>query len=128
MPPISRSLARLSQPAQACRPLNHKGEQKVSFSIGNRLAQSHRLTSRPLTQRSSYSQQQSTRAEKPPGSDSELPPISFNWTDLGANRTVKITILIAVGIIGTTETIFYTRALWRYFVPPESSGPSEGSE
>ena len=53
---------------------------------------------------------------------------SFSFKDLGAIRAVKITVIAALSIVGTLETIFYTKALWRYFVPGESSTPSKSSE
>lgn len=42
----------------------------------------------------------------------------FSFANLGANRAVMITVYTALGILGTMETIFWTKALWRYFAPP----------
>ncbi|KIV78878.1 hypothetical protein PV11_06483 [Exophiala sideris] len=55
--------------------------------------------------------------------DSPYPPFSF--AGLGASRTVKITVLIALGIIGTAETVFYVKALWHYFSGPISAQPED---
>lgn len=43
---------------------------------------------------------------------------SFSFKDLGATAVVKITVLTVVGVLGTIETIFWTKVLWRYFSSP----------
>lgn len=40
---------------------------------------------------------------------------TFNLGDLGASPGLKITIYTVIGVLGTIETIFWTKALWRYF-------------
>ncbi|KAF3934140.1 hypothetical protein ABW20_dc0101000 [Dactylellina cionopaga] len=49
----------------------------------------------------------------------EMPKIS--WKDLGASRTVKIVVIIALSIIGTMETIFYFKMFMRKFFPEKGS-------
>ncbi|KAK6539478.1 hypothetical protein TWF694_009701 [Orbilia ellipsospora] len=57
----------------------------------------------------------------------EMPKI--NWRDLGANRTVKIVVIVALSIIGTMESIFYVKLFMRKFFPgkegEEGSGDTE---
>lgn len=56
----------------------------------------------------------------------EIPKVSFK--DLGATRTVKIVIIVAICIAGTAETVMYSLWIWRYFYPPkdeEDSGVTE---
>ncbi|KAK6520264.1 hypothetical protein TWF506_000542 [Arthrobotrys conoides] len=47
----------------------------------------------------------------------EMPKIS--WKDLGASRTVKVVVIVALSIVGTMETIFYVKVLMRKFFPDE---------
>jgi hypothetical protein len=86
---------------------------------------------RPFSERSSQFQHQNSRSEihktARPHANPEDPHPSFSFADLGATRTVKITVLVALSIFGTLETIFWAKALWRYFVPPESSASSASS-
>ncbi|KIW18538.1 hypothetical protein PV08_02826 [Exophiala spinifera] len=42
---------------------------------------------------------------------------SFSFAGLGASRGVRITVMAAIGVLGTMETIFWTKALWRYLYP-----------
>ena len=49
---------------------------------------------------------------------------SASFKDLGATRTVKIVVLVCLGVLGTLETIFWTKAVWRYFVESKASGES----
>jgi hypothetical protein len=46
---------------------------------------------------------------------------SLSFAGLGASRAAKVTVLIALGVVGTLETIFWTKALWRYFSPSTDS-------
>lgn len=45
---------------------------------------------------------------------------SFSFAGLGATRAVKVTVLVALGVAGTLETIFWTKALLRYCFPSPS--------
>jgi hypothetical protein len=45
---------------------------------------------------------------------------AFKLSDLGANRAVKYTVYAVLGVLGTMETIFWTKAIWRYFSPEPS--------
>ncbi|KAI1630084.1 hypothetical protein EDD37DRAFT_82155 [Exophiala viscosa] len=56
----------------------------------------------------------------------DSPYTPFSFAGLGATRAVKITILISIGIIGTAETVFWTKALWHYFSEPTDAQPEEG--
>ena len=67
----------------------------------------------------------SKTAQSNPKSEPAYP--SFNFADLGATRVVKVTVLAALGVFATLETVFWTKALWRYFVPPESAASSPTS-
>jgi hypothetical protein len=49
----------------------------------------------------------------------ELPIASFQ--SLGATRSVKIVLIIALSILGTAETLFYVRAALRWWRGDESS-------
>lgn len=51
-------------------------------------------------------------------------------TELGANRTVKIVVIMALMIAGTAESIFWGKLLWAKFAPEdgkEDEGEGEGS-
>ncbi|KAF3315628.1 hypothetical protein TWF173_003208 [Orbilia oligospora] len=54
----------------------------------------------------------------------EMPKIS--WKDLGASRTVKIVVIIALSIVGTMETIFYAKLFMRKFFPGEEKPVEDG--
>ncbi|KAK6496652.1 hypothetical protein TWF481_001642 [Arthrobotrys musiformis] len=53
----------------------------------------------------------------------EMPKI--NWRDLGASRTVKIVVIVALSIVGTMETIFYVKLFMRRFFPDEEKPVAE---
>ena len=42
-----------------------------------------------------------------------MPQISFK--DLGMSRNVKIFVYLVIGVLGTMETVFWTKAIWRWF-------------
>ena len=67
-----------------------------------------------MRQASTNSNQQ---PEKRPHENPSTP--GFSLQSLGATRTVKVVVYTAIGIIGTMETIFWTKAGWRYFYPEE---------
>jgi hypothetical protein len=76
-----------------------------------------------LTSKSRYS------TSKPPpntSENSELP--SFSFKDLGANRTVKIVVIVALTIGGTAESVFWAQMLWAKFGPEKKEDEEiEGS-
>jgi hypothetical protein len=87
----------------------------------------HRLTTLSLTEKSlasTYRQRFTTSARhfnKEPSQKSHVNPgelPAFSMKDLGANKTVKTVVYLTVGIIGTAETITYTKLAYRYFYPP----------
>lgn len=49
-----------------------------------------------------------------PLQNQEIPIARFS--ELGASRTVKVVVIIALTIGGTLETIFWSKVLWRKFV------------
>ncbi|KAK6340380.1 hypothetical protein TWF730_002140 [Orbilia blumenaviensis] len=53
----------------------------------------------------------------------EMPKV--NWKDLGASRTVKIVVIVALSIVGTMETIFYFKLFMRRFFPDEEAPVTE---
>ena len=53
---------------------------------------------------------------------------TLNFADLRASRAVKITVLAALGVFGTIETIFWARALWQYLSPLSPSSPTHESD
>ncbi|KAK6522609.1 hypothetical protein TWF281_002047 [Arthrobotrys megalospora] len=55
----------------------------------------------------------------------EMPKI--NWKDLGASRTVKIVVIIALSVVGTMESIFYFKLFMRRFFPDEEKPTEEGA-
>ena len=68
-------------------------------------------------------QRVSKSAVEPP----EIP--SFSFRGLGASRPVKIVVWTALGVLGTVETVFYTRAAWQWMYPKtEDVSSSESSE
>ncbi|KAK6344945.1 hypothetical protein TWF718_006895 [Orbilia javanica] len=53
----------------------------------------------------------------------EMPKV--NWKDLGASRTVKIVVIVALSIVGTMETIFYVKLFMKRFFPDEEESVDE---
>ena len=41
----------------------------------------------------------------------------FNLKDLGATRVARVVVYIAIGVIGTAETVFWGRWLWEWIAP-----------
>ncbi|KAK5955479.1 hypothetical protein OHC33_003117 [Knufia fluminis] len=79
---------------------------------------SHQSTLRTV-QNEKATQQTSSHPSQPkqnpsnPSSDTKATLVNFK--DLGATRTVKIVVIIALCIMGTAETIFWAQVLWRKF-------------
>ena len=65
---------------------------------------------------------------KPANSQNQNPEIpTAKFSELGASRTVKIVVIIALTIGGTMETIFWTKVIWeKYFGGAEGKGEGEG--
>ncbi|KAJ9646206.1 hypothetical protein H2204_000869 [Knufia peltigerae] len=63
------------------------------------------------------SQQEPNLRGRRPGPKNDPSYPSFSFAGLGASRTVRVTVLAALGVLGTLETIFWAKALWRYFYP-----------
>lgn len=87
---------------------------------------------RYFTQRPPHSQHKSPHPEDVhsaarPNSNSNPSYPSINFAELGANRAVKITVLVFLGILGAAETIFYAKAIYRYLVPPEPTSSEASS-
>ncbi|EPS41685.1 hypothetical protein H072_4396 [Dactylellina haptotyla CBS 200.50] len=79
-----------------------------------------------LTQRYLSTQRTSPHGSpKPDEVSHEMPRIS--WKDLGASRTVKIVVIVALSIVGTMETIFYFKMFMRKFFPDKEEEVEEGS-
>jgi len=53
----------------------------------------------------------------------EIPIAKFS--ELGASRTVKIVVIVALTIGGTMETIFWTKVIWRKFFGGEEEKVEE---
>lgn len=74
------------------------------------------------------SQRQNESLRQPPSASETQSKPAPSWPqikvldDLGATRGVKIFILVCLSIYGTMETIFYTKAIMRYFYPPMEDG------
>ena len=51
---------------------------------------------------------------------------SLDWKQLGANRSAKIVIIVALCILGTMETVFWCKVVYRKFYGVE--GLEEGVE
>lgn len=66
---------------------------------------------------------------KPENSHKQYEEIkAAKFSELGASRTVKIVVIIAVVIGGTMETIFWTKVLWaKFFGAAEEKGEGEES-
>lgn len=66
-----------------------------------------------------------TDSRKPPENPSYP---AFKFSNLGANRAVKITVYTVIGILGTLETIFWTKAALRYFKSSEPIQNKQGGD
>jgi hypothetical protein len=86
-----------------------------NISNGNTLARQFKpFSDTLLNQKSHFSTQ------KPHSQPEIIKGVPFS--ELGANRTVKIVVYIAVGIIGTAETYAWGRFLWGKY------GPQQGED
>lgn len=74
----------------------------------------------PFSQLARLGRQHDTSSQQP---NLTGPRRRIGLTELGATRTVKITVLVFIGILGTVETVFWAQTLWRYFSPPPSQEP-----
>ncbi|KAH8821977.1 hypothetical protein F5884DRAFT_108755 [Xylogone sp. PMI_703] len=85
--------------------------------------QHHSQISR-FTQSTRLSHQRSSGSRGSSENNPSYPTISF--ADLGASRAVKITVYTVIGVLGTLETIFWTKTLWRYFTSASSDEDGGG--
>jgi len=107
------------QPRQTSQRLRH--ELKSSNVLPSCLpsarhfSRQHILETKP---NESAQQQSSSQPSKPqqhapnPGSDMKA---TLSFKELGATRTVKIVVIVAICILGTAETIFWVQVGWRKF-------------
>ncbi|KAI1367561.1 hypothetical protein F5Y08DRAFT_298266, partial [Xylaria arbuscula] len=51
------------------------------------------------------------RGTSPPPEDD----FKISFRDLGMNRTTKLVVYTVIGILGTMETIFWCKAIWRWW-------------
>ena len=42
-----------------------------------------------------------------------MPQVSFK--DLGMSRNVKVFVYLVIGVLGTMESIFWVKAIWRWY-------------
>ncbi|KAL6243112.1 hypothetical protein RBB50_010212 [Rhinocladiella similis] len=92
------------------------------FKIADRLTAALRRQPMPMAvslkpQVRSLSQQEPNLQGQRPGPKDDPSYPSFSFAGLGASRTVRITVVAALGVLGTIETVFWAKALWRYFYP-----------
>lgn len=72
------------------------------------------------TKRNGTSSLKSNSDQKRPFDDQVEPP-KASFRDLGASRTVKVVVIVALMVFGTMESIFWMRVLWEKF----GSSPTE---
>jgi hypothetical protein len=124
----SRSLRRTHDPSQHGIP-----------AIPAILARKQKPSARPFTRSSQLASQQLPKSQgPPPGRPSQASPNgnpslpAFSFQGLGMSRTTKTVVLVAIGILGTVETVFWFKAGYRYFFPQVESGgggeATQGSE
>ncbi len=86
------------------------------MSLFRPCARLHNISKSSRSQFSIQSQRQNANENKPP-----LPKNpsygAASFKELGATRTVKVVVYVAIGIIATVETVTYTRFLWAKFGP-----------
>ena len=51
-----------------------------------------------------------------------MPQVSFK--DLGMSRNVKVFVYLVIGVLGTMESVFWAKAIWRWY----KSGEGEEEE
>lgn len=87
-----------------------------------------------LSRRASLSTSRENRSQnlllQKPGSNGPTPPNpsypTFSFQDLGANRTVKVIVIVCLTVFGTLESIFWAKFLWAKFSPsPENESQPE---
>lgn len=61
----------------------------------------------------SFQDRKTSNHERKPHENPSMPQISFK--DLGMSRNVKIFVYLVIGVLGTMETVFWTKAIWRWF-------------
>ena len=77
----------------------------------------HSLRTSTVLQTRPISQQDTNQRKQQSTTNQTSPYPSLSFAGLGASRAVKVTVLIGLGVIGTMETVFWTKALWQYFSP-----------
>ena len=114
MPPLSTSRAMTSFRQSPWRSVS-SAYSPANLQISRALLSTHRA--RLADQRSEKMQQPESnkQSSKPAPENPSMP--AFSLQGLGATRTVKIVVLCAIGIMGTMETIFYTKVAWNYLFP-----------
>ncbi|KAI0514391.1 hypothetical protein F5B22DRAFT_647704 [Xylaria bambusicola] len=60
----------------------------------------------------------SSSDKRPPSSEDDF---KINFRDLGMNRLTKFVVYAAICVVGTMETIFWCKAIWRWWTGGEES-------
>jgi hypothetical protein len=89
------------------------------------LSQSSRSTL--SSQRAAFSTSKNDKPQKTPPSGNPSYP-AFSFEGLGANRTIKVTVIACLTVVGTIESIFWAKVLWaKMSKSPEEKGELEGT-
>ncbi|KAI8630155.1 hypothetical protein F5Y19DRAFT_429082 [Xylariaceae sp. FL1651] len=95
------------------------------FSSSRSLSTSARLlSSTPSVKKQSSTASSNESSPRHGASNNQSPsPDDFkiSFQDIGMNRTTRFVVYAVVGVLGTMETIFWCKALWRWW-----SGGEEG--
>ncbi|CAJ2508009.1 Uu.00g091950.m01.CDS01 [Anthostomella pinea] len=83
-------------------------------------------STRQLSKTQHGSSQHGSDPSKPQSPDDPLP--SFSFDGLGMSRNVKIVVIVVLSIFGTMETVFWAKAIWRWWNKEEEEEDDDESQ
>ncbi|KAI0205424.1 hypothetical protein F4808DRAFT_456411 [Astrocystis sublimbata] len=105
-----------------------KSEAREYFSTGARLSEAS--TSLPAKKdiatnacKNSPPSQSQSQSQSPPSSQIDPSPpeeeFHIRFRDLGMNRITKFVVFVVIGVLGTMESVFWCKVLWRWWTRNE---------
>jgi hypothetical protein len=80
------------------------------------------------SRRAAFSTSKDDKLQKTSSSSGNPSYPAFSFEGLGANRTIKVAVIACLTVVGTIESIFWTKALWaKISKSTEEKGKPEGA-
>ncbi|KAI8952438.1 hypothetical protein F4801DRAFT_218341 [Xylaria longipes] len=112
----------ISRKIKICALRRHGIESRKSFTTGARLSSLPTSTSAKKDVTTNAGKNGSPSQSRPGSQQTSTPSeddFKISFHNLGMNRITKFVVYAAVGVLGTMETIFWCKVLWRWWTGNE---------